>query len=144
MFNTLIAVVAEFTANIVTPMIESKIGSKKALFYFFLLSGISSIILIFFNSATVILLALMSAKFGISCAFCVIYLATSKVFPTQFTATAYGISNIFARIVTSLAPLIAEMAPPVPMASFTFFCILVLFTVGFLKFREDGEKVKET
>jgi len=59
------------------------------------------------------------AKFGISSAFVIVYVATVDVFPTLFCATAIGFCNFFARVATILAPLIAEKQPPLPMLIFT-------------------------
>jgi len=44
------------------------------------------------------------ARLGISACFNLIYLANSDVFPTLFAATAMGVCNLLARIVTVLSP----------------------------------------
>lgn len=47
------------------------------------------------------------AKFGVSSGYCIVYAATMDLFPTLFTATAFGICNFIACIMTILAPYLA-------------------------------------
>jgi hypothetical protein len=58
------------------------------------------------------------------------YLANAQIFPAIFAGTTFGICNIGAKLITILAPLIAELDPPIPMILFcsTAFlaCILSL------------------
>ncbi len=63
------------------------------------------------------------AKGGIAANFTVIYIASSEMFPTLFTATALGICNFFARFLTILAPYVAELDAPTPMTVFCSLCI---------------------
>jgi hypothetical protein len=46
------------------------------------------------------------------------YLANAQIFPAIFAGTAFGICNLGAKVTTILAPLIAEVEPPVPMILF--------------------------
>ena len=49
------------------------------------------------------------AKFGISAAFCMVFVCFMELIPTMFTATVFGYGNTAARIVTVLAPQVAEI-----------------------------------
>jgi len=73
------------------------------------------------------------AKFGISGGFVIVYVCTVDVFPTLFCSTAMGFCNFLARILTILAPEIAEHAPPLPMALFTSLCALGMVLIQFVK-----------
>ena len=53
-------------------------------------------------------------KAGLGGVFGVIYLA-NFIFPVNFASRTLGICNILARFVTFVAPIIAEMNPPIPM-----------------------------
>ena len=47
------------------------------------------------------------SKFGIACAFNIIYVSHSSVFPVAFGATALGFCNFFARIFSATSPVLA-------------------------------------
>ena len=49
------------------------------------------------------------AKFGISAAFNMVFLAFVALTPVQFTSSMFGLANFVARWVTFLAPLTAEL-----------------------------------
>ena len=58
------------------------------------------------------------SKFGISAAFNIVIIANPILFPPLFLATAFGITNTFARLVTVLAPYVAELNQPIPIVVF--------------------------
>lgn len=60
-------------------------------------------------------------KAGICINFILAYVANIQVFPVLFCGTAMGVCNITARILTVGAPIIAEVAEPIPMA---IFCVM--------------------
>ena len=62
----------------------------------------------------------LSAKFGISGAFNVVYLANG-LFPPAYASTTFGMCNFFARLASMLAPQFAEFTAPLPMI---IFCIM--------------------
>ncbi len=62
------------------------------------------------------------------------YVATASMFPTLFSASAFGICNIAARSFTIFAPQIAEMAAPKPML---FLCLVSGFAAVFAHFLYD-------
>ena len=73
------------------------------------------------------------SKFGISGAFVLIYCSTVDVFPTLFCASALGFCNFFARIITILAPEVAERDPPLPMLLFVSFTALGSILIWLVK-----------
>ena len=70
------------------------------------------------------------SKFGICITFNMNYIATQRLFPSVVLATVFGITNVFARFTTVLAPMIAEWEEPYPMAIFSIISLLC-FVVAF-------------
>ena len=61
------------------------------------------------------------------------------VFPSLFVATAYGAENIGSKVVSILAPMIAEIPQPVPQL--LYFCVTVFsaIIVLFLKIPRETD-----
>ena len=57
----------------------------------------------------------IAAKLGHSMAQNVNYIATAQIFPAIYTGTAFGVCNIFAKLVSISSPILAEMQEPIPM-----------------------------
>lgn len=82
----------------------------------FLLSLFGTLFLmIFWNNLTLIPFFITMAKFGVSATFNMVFIAFMQLIPTLYTATIFGISNVVARTVTIMSPLIAEMDYPTPL-----------------------------
>ena len=62
----------------------------------------------------------LTAKFGISFAFTMVYLIMPQLFPTYLCGTAFGICNVVARFSTIFSPIIAELNSPMPMLIYSF------------------------
>ena len=75
---------------------------------------------------------LLSA-FGCCALSIVAYTATMQMFPTLFSATAMGICNFVARLITMAAFVIAEMDPPVPMTIFVVIMMGGFFLTQFIR-----------
>ena len=73
------------------------------------------------------------AKYGISAALVIIYVAHPKMFPTLFSVTSLGIVNIVSRFMTIFAPMVAEVEFPVPMLTFTILCLASVISASFLR-----------
>jgi len=123
--NTSLSCTAEIIAYICSGFVMNLFGVKLAYMISFILAAVGGILLVIFFNAEGALIAtfVLFAKFGISFAFNISYLATPKMFPTILTSTAFGICNVFARFATILSPLIAELPDPVPMSIFAITCI---------------------
>ena len=80
-------------------------------------------------------LAVFFTKLGISAAYNVCYISSVVLFPTNFSLTAFGICNIASRMVTLLAPLVAEVQQPFP--SVTIAVLTFIFTFLSTKIREE-------
>ena len=73
------------------------------------------LLLIFPNDVVMIPLYITIAKFGISCAFNLVYLSAVSLIPTILSSTVFGLCNVPARVITIMAPVVAEQDAPVPM-----------------------------
>merc|ERR1712062_221969 len=70
------------------------------------------LLIVFSGSDSWIPLMLLIAKFGLSQAFVAAYLSVVLLYPTILVSTAMGVCNLFARISTITAPLVAEVKTP--------------------------------
>ena len=73
------------------------------------------LLLIFQNDVVMIPLYITIAKFGISTAFNLVYLSAVSLIPTILSSTVFGFCNVPARVITIMAPVVAEQDAPVPM-----------------------------
>ena len=133
--NTSLASTAEICAYFGSGIVMNYFGVKLSFMISFILAAVGGILLVIFFNAEGALIAtfVLFAKFGISFAFNLSYLATPQMFPTALCATAFGICNVFARVATILSPLVAELPDPVPMSVFSIMCIVSAFLPLFLR-----------
>lgn len=69
---------------------------------------------------------------GVTCVFDLVYLIVNELFPTIFTATAYGACNVLGRFITITAPLVARAPHPWPMIILTCYSLICVFVPMFL------------
>ena len=138
--NTSLACIAEVIAYLCSGFVMNIFGVKLSFIISYVLAATGGILLVIFFNAEGILIAVfvLFAKFGISFAFNLTYLATPQMFPTALCTTAFGICNIFARFSTVLSPLIAELPDPAPMSIFSIVCIASAFLPLFLRSIKKG------
>jgi Na+/melibiose symporter-like transporter len=81
-------------------------NKKQALILSYAISFLGGLMILFFGESSIFLMPIFVgvARIGISAGFNLIYLMNAEVFPTLFAATAMGICNLLARIVTILSP----------------------------------------
>ena len=82
------------------------------------------------------------AKFGITCAINICYAANSFFFPTLFAATAMGICNFLARLVSAGSYIISQLEEPVPMILFTGLCCVTFVASFFLQTATETSEPK--
>ncbi len=75
---------------------------------------------------------ILASRFGVSATFHVCYLGNSHLFPTIFAGTVFGICNFFAKTVTIMSPMLAEVKAPIPMSCFIIACGLAGLASFFL------------
>ena len=132
--NNSVATISELIATVAGGVLVSYTGGKVAFIISFSISAVGSFLLVFVPASNVYLIAffVLLAKFGISFAFLLVYLMTSQLFPTDLTASAFGICNIFANLTTIISPMLAEAKGDVPMLVFGCMCVLGGFLTLFL------------
>ena len=125
--NTIVAAVADFIAHILAGVIVRFIGNRNAFTLSFILTFVSGILLWYFANNDMIdkvPYAVLSAKFGASAAFAMLYMSTISYFPSRFMGIVFGICNVTARAITILAPMIAEAPEPIPEISMVISCFV--------------------
>ena len=120
---TIISQVSEIVAFIFSGVILEYFGPKFSMSISFGLSALSGLLIIVYGlqyqSSWSFLALILAAKFGISCAFNIVYITHTSVFPTLFASTSLGFCNFVARIFTTLSPLLSMVDQPTPMICFT-------------------------
>jgi hypothetical protein len=120
--NTFSSSLSELPSIIISGIMYKKLGIKFTLVFWFSVSLCGGIPLLFFgnNHVDLIPIFVLFSKARVTATFNMCYLANAQIFPAIFAGTAFGICNIGAKLTTILAPLIAEVNPPLPMI---LFCI---------------------
>lgn len=108
---TLVSQVSEFVAMLISGYLYPKIGPRLGHIYVLIMAAISSIFLMIYwnsNSPKLILILIMIAKFGVTAAFNIVFIAWIELIPTILNATAFGYANTIARVFNSMSSLVAE------------------------------------
>ena len=118
--NTTTASSSEVCAYILGGIAYQKLGIRVTLISAFAISCIGAISLIIWGASSpdYVPVMILLTRFGVSATFNICYLANAQLFPSIFAGTAIGICNIFAKMSTIIAPLLAEAPDPAPMAVF--------------------------
>ena len=107
---------SEVCADIISVFVYMSIGPKKGFASSYILASLGCLLLLCFpNNIDMIPFYVTIAKFGISTSFNMVYLASVGLIPTMFASSVFGLCNVAARILTILAPIIAEQVYPYPM-----------------------------
>jgi hypothetical protein len=85
----------------------------------------------------------LTAKFGIACAFNLNYCSNIDVFPLAFSATSLGIVNFLARFASIFAPPVAEIQSLLPMTLFTSLTFLSMLSICLLKVQKRDQSNKD-
>lgn len=119
--NTMFSSTSEIIAYIVSLILLVKIGPKYSYILSYAFSFIGALLYIVLGSRyeAAIPVMIFATKFGISSAFNINFLVNAYLFPSIYNATAYGICNLFAKLATIFAPIVAEVEGNIPMIIFT-------------------------
>lgn len=118
--NTFASSGTDCLSVVTSGIIYKKLGVRKTFTFLLIFSVIGSLLIIFFGEKNEAFMPffVVVAKWGISGSFIVVYISMVDIFPTLFLATAFGMCNFLARVLTIVAPQVAELEPPVPMIVF--------------------------
>ena len=144
--NTSLSAIAEISAYICSSFLMKAVGPKISFMCSFALGAVGGILLalFFYSTDVVIAVCVLFAKFGISFAFNISYLATPQMFPVELCGTAFGVCNVFARFSTVLSPLVAELPGVLPMTILAISCLAsALLPVCLIIPKTDEEEVKD-
>ena len=135
LINTLSSQIAELSAVITSGIVFANYGAINGLSYSYMCCLIGATVLTFISgedNETAIPIFVGIAKFGISAAFNMNFISFMELIPTIFVSTVLGYANIFARGVTIVAPMVAELTGILPdlitccMASAAGICSLYI------------------
>ncbi len=103
------------------------------------ISLLGGILILFFGNGYIFMMPFFVgvARIGISAGFNLIYLINADVFPTLFAASAMGICNLLARIITVMSPQVAELPGATPMVIYSLFCVGGVIVTFFLKMNKE-------
>ena len=97
---------ADVVSGLVAGFLYSKIGLKNSFSTLLSLSIAGGLIIILMGDSATFWMPVfvIITKLGISGGFNLVYVSTVDIFPTLFSATAMGMCNFVARVLTILAP----------------------------------------
>ena len=143
--NTIVMFGSDIPFCIMTGFMISFFRAKVVFLMFYVLqiiAGLSILFLVNPNEPGVIFPALVScARGGVLGVFVTVYITHPKMFPTLFSVTSMGISNIFSRSIVIMAPMVAEISFPTPMIIFTILNTFALVCAYFII--DEEEPLKE-
>jgi hypothetical protein len=117
--NSAVASTSEIVAYILSGVLYQKIGIRFTLISAFTVSCTGAIALTIWGThKDFIPLMILATRFGVSATFNICYLANAQLMPAIFAGTAIGICNLFSKMSTIIAPLLAETKDPIPMTVF--------------------------
>ena len=139
--NVIILCIADALSSIGAGVMSTALGAKRTLFLSFLLSSIGGFFLILAGKQEhMITILVLITRYGINSAFTLCYLITADYFPSIISSQIFGICNVFSRFSTIMAPLIAEVDPPIPMLVYCLVCTMTTFASMFLTKNEEIEE----
>lgn len=135
--NTGFSSTSDLVAYLTGGIVLKKLGVKKGFVFSFAFAIFGSLLIIFISAKSASQVGFASfvfiSKFGVSCAYLIIYAITGDYFPPAFSGAVFGFCNLVAKIVTFLAPEMAEVPNPWPMLVFCVAAILAGVASLFLK-----------
>ena len=141
--TAIVSSVSEMIAYVVAGLFYEKVGVKLSLILSFAISTAGGILILCWGldhqDSTMFLVIFLFAKFGIACTFNINFTANSYFFPTLFAATAIGVCNFTARLVSGFSYPISSLKEPWPMLMFTIFCGFTCVASFFLRLDQPNE-----
>lgn len=129
--NMMASQLSEIAADFLSGIIFYCVGAKKSFQLSFLVGLIGHILLIQASQLgdhRHMPLFISVAKFGISSAFNICYIASVQLIPTLFAASVFGFCNVMSRSVTAFAPIVVEIGglTPIIINAGCMFCALLI------------------
>jgi len=121
--NSMCFACADLLAYMSSGLVLKYFMVRQGLFFSYSVSLIAGLLyLANYNTTKVWLIPALVAisRIGGSMSFNIGYVSVSRLFPTNYVTTVFGIVNFFSHIITVGAPVVAELEEPIP---FVVFCI---------------------
>ena len=113
--------------------IYHRLGPKIAFPTMYAVSALgTALLLVFWTNSSLVPIFIVLSRFGIVAAFNMCYIFGVQLIPTIFAASTFGICNAVARITTTSAPVIAEIAYPAPLIVNLGFCAIAFLASLFI------------
>ena len=77
--------------------------------------------------------SILVVAFGFEGAFVSLFLGNLELFPIVFATTTLGVCNVASRLVTIIAPLMAEVPEPIPQSTLFGISFIAMIISFFLK-----------
>lgn len=103
-------------------MLAQSISATGAILYFFL-----------YENPVAIPFVIIMSRIGNSMSFNTMYVTNNRLFPVYFLASSFGLLNFISHLVGVGAPMVAEVADPLPFAVFLGNAIIALVASVFLR-----------
>ena len=124
----IVSSIAELLGYCSSGLFFDKLGTKWTMVASFGISFIAGILMVLTVSSDenswYFLVFIMFARFGISCAYNVVYLANSSLFPVLFASTALGYCSFLNRIFSAFSPFLVNLEEPWPIVIFTVMALI--------------------
>lgn len=116
-FDNVIAIsVTDVVSNLAAGFILGKINLRYSICFVSIITFVGGLLIASAPQTTQMMpFFIILIRTGANGLFAICYVATASMFPTLFSASAFGICNVAARTFTIFAPQVAEMAAPYPM-----------------------------
>jgi hypothetical protein len=140
--NNLVSAISDIILVTISGVLYAKLGLRLVFMTFFLFSMTGGLLIIFLGDKYQNFVPYMVtlAQGGSRVCFDVCFMANSALFPAIFAGTAFGFCNASSKIATIMAPLLAEVEPPIPMIIYVSICSLAVFLAMMLRTEEKETK----
>jgi hypothetical protein len=120
-----------------------KLNTTKSLLIAYSCSSVGAVLyLLFYSNISAVPVFIVLSRIGTNMSFNITYCSNSRLFPTKFLATTFGIVNLISHLISIGAPLIAEISDPYPFLVFLFNIGVGSIAALFIKELKDYEDVK--
>ena len=94
-------------------------GLKRALFICYGLAALGGVLLMVYGihdqSSPLFPILILFTKLGLGCSIQVLFCAHTTFFPEKYAAQSYSLCNIFSRVISVAAPMLAQSSGPLPL-----------------------------
>ncbi len=132
--NTTLIAVADMVSYLVSGLLLKCLNTNKALILAQTISATGAILYFFlYENAVAIPFVIIMSRIGNSMSFNTMYVTNNRLFPVYFLASSFGLLNFISHLVGVGAPMVAEVADPLPFAVFLANAVIALIASLFLK-----------